>query len=429
VTTRATLVCLAGLVALAAAPSALAQGAAKGALSERVFRACVDRLAEQTNSANRRISRADFRRIARDATYQDRVRVASAQQVTEPALVWDDVAATVDDERVAAGAQVLERAADTLRAIEAKWGVDKEVLVAIYGIETDYGARAGSIPVLDAALTLACLRPCPAGATASRCPQRERAFAAARVLRDGHAAPETFVGSWAAAFGRTQFVPDTFEELAVDFDSDGRKDVIGSEADAWASTANFLRRRGPWRAGLPLFVEVDVPARQRNAFERGGAPVRQGARRRPLSAWIAEGWRALEAAPAALPPGTPVYPFAPVGLPGPVFLVTPNFDAVLRYNPGSLVYALQVGLLARKLAGGGDPVTPWPTDDPGLSRAQIRTLQQWLAAQGHDKVVADGIVGAATRDAIEAERAKKGLPAGRRVGVRSMQALMRGDGA
>lgn len=434
---RAGVACVAGALALTFAAATHAEPASNAPLSDNSFRACVDRLAEQTSAANRKLSRADFKRITRDAKYQDRVRLSSTQQATEPPLLWDELAATVDDERVAAGVTVLERGAQALRAVEKKWGVPKEVIVAIYGIETDYGARAGSIPVVDAALTLACLRPCSGaapraaggkGQAARRCPLRERAYAAVRVIRDKHVAPEAFVGSWAAAFGRTQFVPDTFEELAVDFDGDGRKDVIGSEADAWASTAHFLQSRGKWRAGLPVLVEVAVPAKRRKEFESGGTAVRQSARRRPVSAWVSEGWRLLERAPegraSTLPAGALVYPFAPVGLPGPVFLVTTNFDAVLRYNPGSVTYVLQVGLLARRLGGGGELVTPWPTDDPGLSRAQIRTLQQWLIAQGHDKLVADGIVGAATRDAIEAQRARKGMPADRRVGVKSVEALM-----
>jgi len=419
---RAASACTAVAVALLAGASAHAQATATAPLSDGEFRACVDRLALQTSAAGRRLSRADFERITRDAAYQDRVRIASSQQTLEPTLLWDDLAATVDAERVAAGGQ-------------AKWGIDREVLVAIYGIETNYGARVGRIPVVDAALTLACLRPCSVAkgsaskpASARSCPQRERAYAAVRVIRDGHVAPDAFVGSWAAAFGRTQFVPDSFEELAVDFDGDGRKDVIGSEGDAWASTANFLRSRGNWRKGLPMFVEVRVPEKQRKAFERDGIAVRQSARRRPLSAWKADGWQVLEPAgagqPLTLPAGTLVYPFAPVGLPGPALLVTSNFDAVLRYNPGSLTYVLQVALLARKLAGGGEFVTPWPTDDPGLSRAQVRTLQQWLIAQGHDKIVADGIVGSSTRNAIEAERAKKGMPPARRVGIKSMEELI-----
>ena len=117
------------------------------------------------------------------------------------------------------------------------------------------------------------------------------------------------------------------------------------------------------------------------------------------------------------------YPFLPVGLPGPAFLVTRNFNTIYRYN-NSDRYVMEVAVLANKLAGGPGIVTPWPTDDPGLSRAQVRELQAWLQAQGHAEVTPDGVMGRRTRDAIEAERAKKGMPPGRRVGQRTMRELM-----
>ena len=116
-------------------------------------------------------------------------------------------------------------------------------------------------------------------------------------------------------------------------------------------------------------------------------------------------------------------PLRPVGLPGPAFLVSRNFDTILRYNR-SVRYVMEVALLAHKIAGGRDFVTPWPTDDPGLSRAQVRALQQWLVQRGHSEVTADGVMGRRTRDAIEKERAAKGMPPGRRVGQRTLLELM-----
>jgi membrane-bound lytic murein transglycosylase B len=315
-----------------------------------------------------------------------------------------------------------------LQRIESQFGVPREIVVAIYGIETNYGPAQGRIPVLDAAMTLACLRPCPDTATApGSCMSRERAFAAVRVLRDRRVPAENWQGSWAAAFGRTQFVPDSFEQLAVDFDGDGVSDIINSEPDAWATTANHLKTRGGWIMGAPVYIEVTVPAARQAEFNTGGESKRYPEQARPLSQWIAEGWTPLgpdgQPVPLRLPVDPEVHPFFPVGLPGPAFLVTRNFDTILRYNR-SVRYVMEVALLANKIAGGRDFVTPWPTDDPGLTRAQVRQLQAWLSSRGHAQVTPDGVIGRITRDAIEKEFVAKGLPPARRVGQRTLQLLM-----
>ena len=414
------LLALAPVLACAQAPS-LDQP-----LPPEQFSACVQALAQQTDRAGRPLSRADFERIAADARYEDRVRQSLLVQAGEPTFWWDELAAVTDDERVRQGQDILARAGDVLQRIEAQYGVPKEIIVAIYGIETNYGPAGGRIPVLDATLTLACLRPCPESATArGSCMARERAFAAVRLLRDQRVRPEAFQGSWAGAFGRTQFVPDTFELIAVDGDGDGLADIVNSEADAWASTANHLRQRGGWRMGEPVYIEVEVPQAQRAGFAAKGDSHRLPSEARKLSEWVAQGWRVLP-----VEGGTPrtvedpeVYPFLPVGLPGPAFLVSRNFDTILRYNRSER-YVMEVALLAHKLAGGRDFVTPWPTDDPGLSRAQVRELQQWLQQRGHTEVTPDGVMGRRTRDAIEKEFVARGLPPARRVGQRTMQLLM-----
>lgn len=394
-------------------------------LAPEQFAGCVSRLAQDTPSALRPLSRDDFQRFASSARYDDRVRQSMLVQRGEPTFWWDDIAATTDAQRVAEGRQVLERQADALAKIEARWGVPREIVVAIYGIETNYGPSAGKIPVLDAAVTLACLRPCPEGART--CASRERAYATVRLLRDRKVPAETWQGSWAAAFGRTQFVPDTFERIAADFDGDGVIDIIGSELDAFASTANHLRQRGGWMAGAPVYVEVKVPPAEAAAFASRGQTVTQRDRARNASDWAARGWQAVapdgSAVPLAVQGDPDVYPFLPVGLPGPAFLVTRNFRTIWNYN-NSDRYVMEVAVLANKLAGGPGIVTPWPTDDPGLSRAEVRELQAWLAQRGWDKVTPDGVMGRNTRDAIEAERAKKGMPPGRRVGQRTARELM-----
>lgn len=412
--------------ALLALPPAWSQPArVEQPLSQEQFAACVQGLAGQTASAQRPLRREEFLQIASAARYDDRVRQAMLVQTSEPTFWWDELAATTDDERVEEGRRVLAREPEALRQVEARFGVPREIVVAIYGIETNYGSSAGRIPVLDAAVSLACLRPC-SNASGS-CASRERAYAAVRLLRDRKVPAETWQGSWAAAFGRTQFVPDSFEMLAVDFDGDGVSDIIGSERDAWATAAHHLQRRGGWVAGAPVYVEVRVPPNQQAEFASGGRGIRQQDRSRKASEWAALGWQAMGPAGEPLPlqlAGDPqLYPFLPVGLPGPAFLVSRNFNTIYRYN-NSDRYVMEVAVLANRIAGGPGIVTPWPTDDPGLSRAQIRALQHWLLQRGHTLVVPDGVMGRNTRDAIAAERARKGMPPDRRVGQRTMRQLM-----
>ncbi len=414
----------AALATLLHAPAASAQ-VTNDPMPPEQFAACVQTLADLTSTALRPLRRDDFLRIASAAKYDDRVRTAMVVQKREPTFWWDELAATTDDERVAQGRQVLARQADTLRRIEERFGVPPEIVAAIYGIETNYGPSQGRIPVLDAAITYACLRPCSGSGT---CIARERAYAAARLLRDNKVPVESWQGSWAAAFGRTQFVPDSFEPLAVDFDGDGVTDIINSEADAFATAANHLRTRGGWIPGVPVYIEVLPPADAARAYPPNfNRSYRQQDRMRKVSEWAAAGWRAVgpsgEARPLEVAGDPEAYPFLPVGLPGPAFLVTRNFNTLYRYN-NSDRYVMEVAVLANRLAGGPGITTPWPTDDPGLSRAQIRELQSWLMQRGYDKVTPDGVVGSNTRDAIEAERARKGLPPGRRVGQRTMPLLM-----
>jgi membrane-bound lytic murein transglycosylase B len=409
---------------LLALQSAWGQSLVAQPLPPEQFNACVQELAAQTGTAQRPLAREDFLRIASAAKYDDRVRQSMLVQTSEPTFWWDELAAVTDDQRVQEGRAVLAREAEALQRIEASTGVPKEVVIAIYGIETNYGPASGRIPVLDSAVTLACLRPCTGGN--ATCASRERAYAAVRLMRDNKL-PPTAQGSWAAAFGRTQFVPDTFEMIAVDGDGDGVADIINSERDAWASTANHLVRRGGWTAGAPVYIEVKVPPARQADYPASNRSIRQQDRMRKVSEWAAEGWQMVtptgEAGPLQVAGDPEVYPFLPVGLPGPAFLVTRNFNTIYRYN-NSDRYVMEVAVLANKLAGGPGIVTPWPTDDPGLSRAQVRELQAWLAQRGYPLVTADGVIGRNTRDAIEAERAKKGMPPGRRVGQRTMRELM-----
>ena len=320
--------------------------------------------------------------------------------------IWDYLAALVDDERVADGRAMLAEWAPVLARVEAEYGVDAATVVAVWGVESNYGRNFGSRPLLTSLSTLSCF-----GRRQSFF--RGEFFTTLKIIQDGHVAPERLTGSWAGAFGHTQFMPSTFMRLAVDFDGDGRRDLVDSVPDALASTANFLTRAG-WRGDLPWGFEVSLP----QGMDVSGAGRRN---KQPISAWAARGVRRIDGAPmpaAATPAGL----LLPAGKDGPAFLVTRNFDAVYSYNAAES-YGLAIAHLSDRLRGGAPFATPWPTDDPGLSRAERRELQQLLIARGHDIGEADGMIGARTREALKLEQAALGLAADGRAGQRVLQAL------
>ena len=320
--------------------------------------------------------------------------------------IWDYLAALVDDERVADGRAMLAEWASVLARVEAEYGVDAATVVAVWGVESNYGRNFGSRPLLTSLSTLSCF-----GRRQSFF--RGEFFTTLKIIQDGHVAPERLTGSWAGAFGHTQFMPSTFMRLAVDFDGDGRRDLVDSVPDALASTANFLKRAG-WRGDLPWGFEVSLP----QGMDVSGAGRRN---KQPISAWAARGVRRIDGAPmpaAATPAGL----LLPAGKDGPAFLVTRNFDALYSYNAAES-YGLAIAHLSDRLRGGAPFVAAWPTDDPGLSRAERRELQQLLIARGHDIGEADGMIGARTREALQREQAALGLPADGRAGQRALQAL------
>ena len=320
--------------------------------------------------------------------------------------IWDYLAALVDEERVADGRAMLTQWNEVLAEVERRYGVDAETVVAVWGVESNYGRNFGSRPLLTSLSTLSCFGRRQAFF-------RGEFFTTLKILQEGHVAPERLTGSWAGAFGHTQFMPSTFMRLAVDFDGDGRRDLIDSVPDALASTANFLARAG-WRSDLRWGFEVRLP--------RGMDTADAGRRnKQPMAEWAARGVRRADgsALPAA---GAPAGLMLPAGREGPAFLVTRNFDALYSYNAAES-YGLAIAHLSDRLRGGAPFATAWPTDDPGLSRAERRELQRLLIARGHDIGEPDGMIGARTREALQREQAALGLPADGRAGQRALQAL------
>jgi hypothetical protein len=208
------------------------------------------------------------------------------------------------------------------------------------------------------------------------------------------------IGSWAGAMGQTQFLPSVFLRYAVDADGDGRRDIWGSLADVTASTANFLRGAG-WQTGQPWGVEVRLPP----GFDAGRADE---ALRQSAAQWAEEGVHPADA--SALPDFTEAAVLLPAGARGPAFLVGPNFRALLRYN-NSTSYALAVGLLAQRIAGGPEVQAPWPRDLEALTRSQMQALQTALNALGFASGTPDGMMGPATRAGLRAYQRGVGLPA------------------
>lgn len=322
--------------------------------------------------------------------------------------IWDYLAGLVDDERIADGRAMLQRHAAVLARVEDAYGVDPATVVAVWGVESDYGRKFGQRPLLQSLSTLSCF-----GRRQDFF--RGELFSAMRILEKGDIEPGALRGSWAGAFGHTQFMPSTFERIAVDFDGDGRRDLVGSVPDALASTAHYLDRSG-WRTGEPWGVEVELP----EGFDAGLAGR---TKRRTLSEWFKYGIQTADGKPLDLPGQTRAALLLPAGADGPAFLVFRNFDAIYSYN-AAISYALAIAHLSDRLRGGGPFETPWPTDDPGLSRAQRRELQELLIARGHDIGEVDGMLGSRTREAIRIEQQRLGHdPADGRGGLKILEAL------
>lgn len=322
--------------------------------------------------------------------------------------IWDYLAGLVDDERIADGRAMLERHSDVLARVSDRYGVDPATVVAVWGVESDYGSKFGERPLLQSLSTLSCF-----GRRQDFF--RGELFSAMRILHKGDIEPGELRGSWAGAFGHTQFMPSTFERIAVDFDGDGRRDLVGSVPDALASTAHYLDRSG-WREGEPWGYEVELP----DGFDAGLAGRTN---RRTLSEWMKYGIARVDGKPIDLPGNSRAAVLLPAGIEGPAFLVFRNFDAIYSYN-AAVSYALAIAHLSDRLRGGGAFKTPWPTDDPGLSRAQRRELQELLLARGHDIGEVDGMLGTRTREAIRLEQQRLGhAPADGRGGLRILEAL------
>lgn len=369
--------------------------------------ACVKRLQPQAAQAG--VHAGTWTQALQGVTPDGSVLAKLDNQPEFKTPIWDYLAGLVDDERVADGQRLLATHADTLARAEQAHGVDAATVVAVWGVESNFGQSFGRYPLVQALGTLSCFGRRQAFF-------QKELFATLRIQQRGDVPPERLVGSWAGAFGHTQFMPTTYERLAVDFDGDGRRDLTASVPDALASTAHFLQKAG-WKPGLPWGVEVKLPA----GFSLGGEGRRT---KRAASAWTERGVKPLVggSATAVFGADTPLGLMTLAGANGPAFLVSRNFDAIYGYNAAES-YGLAIAHLSDRLRGGAPFATPWPTDDPGLSRAQRRELQTLLSLRGHDIGTVDGMLGDKSRTAIKAEQTRLGHEANGRGGQKLLKAL------
>jgi membrane-bound lytic murein transglycosylase B len=341
----------------------------------------------------RGVGEATFDRATRGLERDGDVAGLAGKQPEHVRTVADYLGAIVSDTRIEAGRAKLAAHQSLLAALEQRYGVDRNVLVAVWGVESAYGEAAGARPVIRSLATLAIEDMRRSGYW------RRELLAALQILESGDAEPATLVGSWAGAMGHTQFMPTAYTRVAVDFDGDGRRDIWGSPADALASAAKYLATAG-WRRGDPWGFEVVLP--EGFDFSHSSPSVV-----RPATFWRGLGVTAPRG--RVWPPVTSDLRLVlPAGARGPAFLVTRNFRALLAYN-NATAYALTVGHLADRLAGAPEIAAPWPAETQALARAEREELQQRLHARGFEAGSVDGIIGHLTRAAIRSYQRSKGL--------------------
>lgn len=307
--------------------------------------------------------------------------------------VSDYIKGVVTQDRMVIGARRREDL-PFLTSVEERYGVPREVLLAVWALESGFGAIQGDMDTIRSLASLA-------AQGRRRAWAEGELIAALKVIQSGEFSRARLKGSWAGAMGQTQFIPTTFLSTAVDFDGDGKRDIWGSNTDALASAANLLNKGG-WVTGQSWAREVAVP----DGFDWS---LSEGPREAP-SWWAEKGVRRADGLPwTTADEAAKAQLVAPAGASGPAFLLFPNHFAIRRYN-NSLAYALGVGMLADGFSGQGRLVRAWPAETP-LALVDRMTAQRALAALGFDPGQPDGVVGAGTRKALRDYQKARGLTA------------------
>ncbi len=361
-------------------PQAIAAAAAN-------FSQCIAALGPQAQA--RGISRAVYARETTGLEPDMRILELMDRQPEFSKAVWDYIDQLVAERRIRQGREMFAQHRATFQRIEQTYGVDPYVVAAIWGIESNFGSSAGDRDVIRSTATLACIG------------RRQEYFrteflAAVEIVARGDIQRARFKGSWAGAFGQTQFMPTTFRRLAVDFNGDGRRDLVDTVADALASTANNLSKNG-WQRGLSWGYEVRLP---RNFNYR----LADRNVKKPAQEWASLGVKRVRGQAFPQAQG---YILAPAGARGPAFFMTQNFQVILRYNPAD-AYALAIGHLADRIRGGGPFEGDWPRGEQVLSRAERVELQERLSALGLYSGTANGRLDEQTRAALAAYQQRNG---------------------
>ncbi len=306
--------------------------------------------------------------------------------------IWEYLATAVSDDRVIFGKRALENHGDLLAEIEAAYGVEREILVAIWGLESAYGGYRGTTPTLSALASLA-------HDTRRSALFEAQLMAALRILDLGEAEVGDLIGSWAGAMGHTQFMPTSYIDHAVDFRGTGRRDIWSDDpTDALASAAAYLAHHG-WTTGQPWGIEVILPEGFDYLLARKGNPQSVGY-------WADLGILAADGGPIA--DHGPAIILLPGGHRGAAFMTFGNFEVLERYNTAD-AYVIALGHLADRLRGGDPFVGDWPREDRALTFAERIELQELLTEAGFDPQGIDGLVGPLTIAAVRAWQDAQGL--------------------
>jgi membrane-bound lytic murein transglycosylase B len=374
---------IAALLALAAG------GLPQPASAAQTFAQWVERFWPVARAAG--IKRETYDRAFKGMTPDPKVIEAANFQPEYVKPIGEYIDRVVSEKRIAAGKQKLEENKALLDVLEKRYGVDRTIIVAIWGLESNYGTQPGDMNVIRSLATLAYYNTKASFA-------RQQLITALKIVQRGDIPVEQMNGSWAGAMGHTQFIPTTYQSFAVDYDGDGKRNIWYDVPDALASTASYLKVSN-WKAGQAWGYEVTLPK---------GANVKKiDGTTRTLADWQKAGVVRATGEPYPRPTDKGTI-FAPAGTDGPTFLVLSNFNSILRYNVAKS-YALGVGHLSDRLRGGGPFVHPWPTDETHLSLEQRTELQQLLIARGLLTGDADGVIGPATLEAVRTYQRSKGL--------------------
>jgi len=337
------------------------------------------------------VAGAVYDRTMAGVAYRPDVVERDRNQAEFTLALWEYLDSAVSDSRIDNGREAARANARVLAEIEARYRVEARIVAAVWGIESAYGAQRGDIPVLDALATLAF------DGRRSRF-FREQLIAALKIMQTGDTTPDRMLGSWAGAMGHTQFIPTSYQAYAQDFRGDGRRDIWSDDpTDALASTANYLARHG-WSWGQPWGIEVALP--------RGFDHALAGETRKSAAEWMALGVRAADG--GRLPDHGPARILLPAGARGPALMLFRNFDVIRRYNPADS-YAIAVGHLGDRIAGGETFRAGWPRGDRPLRLAERKELQERLTRAGFDTGGVDGIIGPNTVAALRRWQAARGM--------------------